>query len=143
MKVLFLDIDGVLNCATTQEKVGRGTFAAFPGLDARLVGLLGAWLLEHPEVSVVISSSWRLDEDQLDLIREAGIPFIGITRNMTNRATEIDDWLNAHPEVETFAILDDIEHFSAWWRPYFVKTAYETGLTEADLRKVEGILYMR
>lgn len=140
MKVLFLDIDGVLNCPTTTEKVGRGPFAAFLGLDARLVGMLRDWLAENPDVKIVISSSWREDKDQLDLIREAGIPFLSFTPNMKNRATEIDYWLTANPEVTAYAILDDIEQFNDRQRPHFVRTSYEHGLREKDLRALEVIL---
>ena len=45
--ILFLDFDGVLHPGN------RGTFERAP--------MLEMWLLKHPEVDVVISSSWRIE----------------------------------------------------------------------------------
>lgn len=141
MKVLFLDIDGVLNSKKTTEKVGgTGLFKAFIGLDAGLVAMFKDWLAAHPDVKIVISSTWRLDEDLMDLVCDAGIPYIGVTRNMKNSAREVDDWLAAHPEVTAYAILDDIQQFNDRQRSCFVKTSYAHGLREKNLRSVEVIL---
>lgn len=142
MKVLFLDIDGVLNNESTKERIGErgGAFAGMHGLDARLVKRLKDWLAQHPDVKVVISSTWRLDGRLLVMIEEAGIPFIDITRNMENRSREVSDWLGRHFGVECYAILDDIRQFKAPHDRYFVQTSYVHGLREKDLRKIEAIL---
>lgn len=138
--VLFLDIDGVLNCESTTERVDQGIFKGMIGLDSVLVKRLKDWLADHPDVQVVLSSTWRQDARLLELIKEAGIPFIGMTRTLRNRATEIDDWVAAH-KVTSYAILDDIAQFNAGQRKRFVKTSYDHGLREKDLRAIEAILY--
>jgi hypothetical protein len=141
MKVLFLDIDGVLNCESTKEKIGgSGPYRSMHGLDARLLKMLLSWLDKHPDVQVVISSTWRQQPETLCAIADAGIPYIGITRTMRNRATEIDDWLSRHPDVSHYAILDDIQQFNAAQRPRFVQTSYVHGLRGKDLRRIEDIL---
>ena len=142
MKVLFLDIDGVLNCETTWERLGEefGVFTGMMGIDFRLVERLKDWLRDHPEVKVVLSSTWRLDERMAAEVRRRGIDFIGVTRNLVNRTREIDDWLAAHPEVTHYAILDDIPQFSNAQRQRFVRTAYAHGLQYKDLALIEVIL---
>src|SRR5262245_65027769 len=109
MKVLFLDIDGVLNGDTTKEKLGPdfGIYAAFMGLDARLVAMLKEWLARFPEVKVVLSSTWRLDERMAAEVKRQGIDFIDMTKNLKNRAIEVDEWLNRHPEVAHYDIFAD------------------------------------
>jgi hypothetical protein len=144
MKVLFLDIDGVLNCESTKEKIGErgGIFVAMHGLDARLVKRLKDWLALHPDVKVVISSTWRLDERMLEIVAET-ILFIDITQTMANRQTEIIDWLQRHEGVTHFAILDDIAQFNANFRHHFVQTSYVHGLRDKDLRRIEDILGLK
>lgn len=145
MKILFLDIDGVLNCDTTQERLGEefGIFRSFMGIDLQLLDRLKRWLIGQPEVEVVLSSTWRLKRRMAEEVRRQGIEYIGTTRNLTNRATEVDDWLAAHPQVTHYAILDDILQFSARQRPHFVKTSAKHGLREKDLRALEVILDLK
>jgi hypothetical protein len=141
MKILFLDIDGVLNNETTKERIGgEGPYRAMHALDARLVRLLLDWHQKHPEVKLILSSTWRLEADLIHLIIEADIPLDGKTRNGANRRLEIQDYLNRLPNVTHYAIVDDIAQFSAEQQPHFVQTSYAHGLREKDLRKIEAIL---
>lgn len=145
MKVLFLDIDGVLNCQSTWERLGDefGIYRAMMGLDFRLVELLKDWLRDHPEVEVVLSSTWRLDERMAAEVKRRGIDFIGMTRNLGQRGKEIDDWLRAHPQVTHYAILDDIRQFAATQQQHFVRTRYAVGLQFKDLQSIACILEVR
>jgi len=142
MKVLFLDIDGVLNCDTTKEKLGPdfGIYAAFMGLDARLVAMLKEWLARFPEVKVVLSSTWRLDERMAAEVKRQGIDFIDMTKNLKNRAIEVDEWLNRHPEVTHYAILDDIRQFNGPQQRKFVQTSFVHGLRPKNLGTLAAIL---
>lgn len=145
MRVLFLDIDGVLNCETTWERLGEefGVYRAMVGIDFRLVERLKDWLRSHPEVEVVLSSTWRLDERMAAEVKRRGVDYIGMTRNLGSRAKEIDDWLNAHPQVTHYAIIDDISQFSAVQQAHFVRTSFVHGLREKDLKSLEVILELR
>lgn len=141
MKLLFLDIDGVLNNETTKERIGGdGPYHAMHGLDARLVKRFLDWHQRHPEVLVIISSTWRTDPELLNLIAMAGVNFVSCTRNLANRRQEIEDYLVRGPGITHYAILDDIAQFSAEQNKHFVQTSYVRGLREKDLRKIEAIL---
>lgn len=146
MKILFLDIDGVLNCDSTKEKVGFGRYRHFLGLDQRLLKLLLDWLKRHSEVKLVISSTWRLDPDQLTVMAFSGLRWIGVTPNLGHRGKEIDAWLAGaglalhNVEPAEYAILDDIRQFHPWQMSHFVQTSPIHGLREKNLRKLERIL---
>lgn len=125
MKVLFLDIDGVLNCAYTKERIdGR------IGLDPAMVVLFNE-IVVKTAVSVVLSSAWRrLPNWRLDLQKGGLEPsaVIGQTPSLGGiRGLEIQAWLDQHPEVEKYAILDD----GADMLPHqkLFKTAWGVGLT--------------
>lgn len=140
MKVLFLDIDGVLNNETTKERVGFGRFKGFIGLDKRLLALYLNWIKDKP-IEVVISSTWRLDKDQLTAMAFNGLRWLDITPNMGYRGKEIEAWLNAKgAQVEAYGILDDIQQFYPYQHPHFVQTSYIHGLRPKNLKKLEGIL---
>jgi len=103
MKVIFLDIDGVLNCATTRNP------RKFPYVvDRRLLGRFKR-LLDRTHAKVVLTSSWRLDPVGLLAAKYWGVPFIGVVpdRPRSPRRNEILAWLSAHPRVTRFAVLDD------------------------------------
>lgn len=103
MKVIFLDIDGVLNCDRTPNPrkfpyvVDRKLLARFK----RIVKRTGA--------KVVLSSTWRYDPAGLFSAKYHGIPFIGVTPDMPHRPRrdEILAWLKKHPKVSRFAVIDD------------------------------------
>ena len=93
MKVIFLDIDGVLNCDRTPNPrkfpyvVDRKLLARFK----RIVKRTGA--------KVVLSSTWRYDPAGLFSAKYHGIPFIGVTPDMPHRPRrdEILAWLKNIP----------------------------------------------
>jgi hypothetical protein len=103
MKVIFLDIDGVLNCKKTANPrklpyvVDRRLLARFKQL------------LDRTEAKVVLSSTWRYDPAGLFSAKRWGIPFIDVTPDMPKRPRrdEIRAWLMKHPKVTRFAVIDD------------------------------------
>ena len=103
MKIIFLDIDGVLNCSKTPNP------RKFPYVvDRKLLRRLKR-LLDRTGAKVVLSSSWRYDPAGLFSARHWGIPFIDVTPDMPKRPrrSEILAWLRAHPRVTRYAIIDD------------------------------------
>lgn len=112
-KIIFLDFDGVI--VTPRAAIAKGAKGVFRTLDVISCELIEQ-LLEK-DVSIVISSTWRIGRD-LNSIHD----FLGSvswkianaihrdwkTRIMDGpRGLEIAEWLERHPEVETFIILDD------------------------------------
>lgn len=139
MKVLFLDIDGVLNSASTMK---HGVHLC----NKRIVML--SRLCKELDLKVVISSSWREIYDLRELKELlhrtgfGGIPrVIDVTGNDTrgNRGTEIKAWLDAHPEVVQYAIIDDDRDMLPEQLPYFVKTSWKTGLNQRACEKLRII----
>jgi hypothetical protein len=139
MKVLFLDIDGVLNRRGTVERCGPYT-----GVDMALANQFTDWLKKYPEVSVVLSSAWRLSfleqYDGKEHLHAAGIYWIDETPFLyDDRGCEIELWLKDRPWVTEFAILDDMNDMGSVL-PYLVQTETDIGLTPAHLDVVERIL---
>lgn len=136
MKVLFLDIDGVLNNSRTQERC-----LGFLGVDKKLARRLSDWLGLHKDVEVVLSSTWRTDPRMWYAIKQEGIDFVNITENSGLRRVEISNYIQDHPEITKYAILDDQD--SEWFdyqRPFFVQTDEHKGLTETVLKKLDQVL---
>lgn len=131
MKVIFLDIDGVLNVIPQGfDKYGALFHQHFIDNLARLVKETGA--------KIVISSSWRYG-NMKGMWKDRNLPgeVIGITpfedqlikkgkfKNYDEifRGHEIEDWLDNHPEVTNYVILDDGEDFLLnQIKNHFVKT---------------------
>lgn len=134
MKVLFLDIDGVVNCAKTVNRHG-----GYIGIDP-FMALLVNRICEATGASIVLSSSWRLSEDGKDEVNRHIFPrFIDVTpykHGLKSRGSEIKDWLDRHPEVMRYAILDDNSDMLKEQMPNFFKTSWEEGLTEEIVSKV-------
>jgi HAD domain in Swiss Army Knife RNA repair proteins len=103
MKVVFLDIDGVLNCKRTPNP------RSFPYIVDELLLARFRDLLRRTGASVVLSSTWRYDPAGLFAARHYGIPFVDITPDLPQepRCKEILEWLRAHPEVTRHAVIDD------------------------------------
>jgi hypothetical protein len=78
MKVIFLDIDGVLNCWATTER-WRGYIGIDPKLAQRFAELVTG-------AKVVLSSTWRCDPDWLKTMHANGVVgFIDRTPLLPNR----------------------------------------------------------
>lgn len=142
MKILFLDIDGVLNRQGTKEKV-EVLGALLRGVDRRLLAMLQEWLTEHEEVSVVLSSSWRNHETLVEHLERAGLKFIGKTGRASTRGREIEIWLGRHPDITHYAILDDISAGMSPVGSRLVQTSEKFGLRPRNLRRLETLLELQ
>ena len=72
-----------------------------------------------------------------------GLPkFIDITPStiQRHRGTEIQMWLDAHPEVDNYVILDDDTDMLDSQYEHFVHISYEKGLNEEFANKAIDIL---
>jgi hypothetical protein len=103
MKVIFLDIDGVLNTTAT-PRPNKESRVIEQTLLARLKRLL-----QDTGATVVLSSTWRHDREGLASAKRLGIPFTDVLPDMRPypRSEEIAAWLEAHPHVQRFAVIDD------------------------------------
>ena len=105
-------------------------------------------IIEATNAEIVLSSSWRWYKETRDKIhhqlRKKGIDFIDTTPReidiTMSRGAEIKAWLDNHPEVEKFVILDDDELQIEEYLPYHVKTNFKYGLTREKAAEAIKIL---
>lgn len=146
MKLLFLDIDGVVNCETTSQR-HRG----FIGIDPYMAFMVGKIQLDT-NCQVVLSSSWRATKDGIDEVEKQVCKLLSVTPHSPNgfRGDEILMWFDKWNEhvypnppdelgrqfesIEKYAILDDNTDFYDY-QPLF-KTEWKTGITEEIAKKV-------
>lgn len=142
MKVLFLDVDGVLNSAERPAQCREGGIMGIdPVLTSRLVRVLLA-----TGAKVVVSSAWRIcgidpgsrffdclsaaDPTGLVLGRIIGKTADGWARRDCDcRGDEIQLWLDSHKDVTAFAIVDD-DAGMGHLEDHCVRTSWAEGLTE-------------
>lgn len=132
MKVIFLDVDGVLNRAFPRQTPIR------PECVARLRRIIDA-----TGARICLSSSWRHLEDWEELLFKAGVPrvFCGQTPYMNGtRGLEIEAWIDEHGTPESFVILDDYVLDMGKMSEYAVETNSGVGLTEADADEAIRVL---
>ena len=132
MKVLFLDIDGVLNNTRTEK-----SFGDLMAIDPAMAALVQR-IVRNTGCEIVLSSSWRLFQNGRDEIERKICKFADITPILhAPRGYEIKVWLTLHPEIQHYAILDDADSILPEHRANFFQTAWESGLTEDIALAVE------
>ena len=110
MKVIFLDIDGVLNSDEYFDRIeGLNMQGIENQVDVEKIKLIKK-AVEETGAKVVLSSSWRYKRNAQylkQLLFEHDI-FVDSTPYLNNeRGIEIKEWLKEHPDTEDFVILDD------------------------------------
>ena len=164
MKIVFLDIDGVLNHVSTKER-----FQFYNGIDeenlqdfAELMRLSSA----EEETQIVLSSSWREDKGHdgeildngyqyiCDRLASVGLllfditPILNHVSGYPHRGEEIAAWLSDHQNlgITGYVVLDD-EHETEF-KEYgltkrFVKTSWESargGFRKKHIKKAMEML---
>jgi len=134
MKVIFLDIDGVLNVASKNRDEYGQIFTK------RFVDNL-SHIISETNAKIVVSSTWRMRG--LNWIKELWIHrnlpgnVIDITTDcaqliskekfefydQVERGHEIQEWIDDHPEIESYVIIDDDNDMLESQRYNFVRTA--------------------
>lgn len=145
MKILFLDIDGVLNSKRTSVAFDGYPHSFSPKDMARFDMVAVALIRRLCQVtgaSVVLSSDWRYDHSAHAVANGLDLPVMDVTPKLPGiRGLEINAWLAAHPEVEQYAIVDDIASMLESQQTHFVKTDDECGLSlrnYLDLLRILG-----
>lgn len=142
-KILFLDIDGVLNShdwwerrvklppTATREEFHKNEF------DPIAVERLKRVIAETG-VEVVLSSVWRLHEDSQAEVKKYAVDFIDVTPECDSRirGAEIHMWIQKNVKgyynegVLKYAIIDDDGDMLLWQKDNFFQTKTEHGLTD-------------
>lgn len=139
MKVIFLDMDGVL---VTWHSLNKKTRPST--LDSRCVSHLND-LLDSTGAKLVLSSQWRtmgLSAVNQHLLN-SGVHDICIDQtplHYDRHAIEIKEWLMVHRhEVQSFVILDD-EGSMDELQPKLIQTTMPAGLLGKDVHLAREIL---
>lgn len=149
-KIVFLDVDGVLNSDKFYnellEEEGIDCFRE-DILDQRAISRV-ARIIRDTEAHVVISSSWRWDIQSMNRLLEQlnafGIEPVDTTimdmRVNMSRADEIKLWLEQHPDVTNYVVLDDdIMNIEEVGR-HHIKTNMNRGLETNHVEQAKKIL---
>lgn len=152
MKIIFLDIDGVLNnqqCLKKREFLSMELIEHLNKIQkatgAKII-LSSTWRLGLTDDAQVIDSGLHPYLDQLiQIFRDLDIPLIGRTGRSDDymRGQEILDWLEKHQDVENYVIIDDDREDIICYEQlvsHFVHTQTLKGLTGAQANKAIRIL---
>ena len=154
-KIIFLDVDGVLNNRNSMNLAngedGKPTGNHPPGplgfmftVDKTCVQLLRN-LVENHDLKIVVSSTWRFHPHALSTALEwcgwSNPPIIGKTdREGNHRGMQIQRWLDQHKDqVSEWAIIDD-DSQDIHQKDHFVHTKHEVGLTSEHILQLRNIL---
>lgn len=161
-KVLFLDIDGVLNSNfwndNHQREISDGIL-----IDEQKIKLL-AQLVKKTKAKIILHSGWRVWFDDklnptrkeaqrlVEMLAMEGLAIDGVTPDLTTeeirrtkrfsmvKADEILLWLKEHEDVSAWVVLDDLDLHNIQVEEYQVKPDQRVGLTMDDVRLAEDIL---
>ena len=155
MKIIFLDIDGVLN-----EEKSRSRCCGYKGIDDKKVENL-AKIVEETNAKIVLISTWKDDWRKTDKahqgimanyldkkLKKQGLVALDKTKSIDkngfhfSRGEGILQYL-ADNKVEKYVILDDyqFDYDSCGLSDYYIKTdAYNGGLTKELVGRAIQIL---
>ena len=156
MKIIFLDIDGVLNNANwykTEEFKAISDQEDRCHFDPKCISNLNT-IIDQTHAKIVISSSWRMLkqlEELKTLFHQVGITgeIIGVTGVLhykdtfqpAPRGLEILKWIHDNPEkLQTYAILDDDRDMLDIQEKYFFNVDSNVGLTTEMAKEIINFL---
>jgi len=93
-------------------------------------------IIKETGCKVVLSSTWRLYPEAREHVKKNVCHFIDCTKRLdpsskrggVDRGYEVEEWLERHPAVSQYAIIDDDADFHPY--QWLFKTTFEKGLTE-------------
>lgn len=110
MKVIFLDVDGVLNSDEYFDKIKNLNINGIQSeIDVEKIKLLNI-AINETKAKIVLTSSWRYTRNAQELrklLSEYGISTDSTPFIQNERGLEIKQYLSEHPDVEDFVIVDD------------------------------------
>ncbi len=146
MKIIFLDIDGVMNSELYYKSVNtkKKNWSRF---DPKAVEMITR-LVEEFNARIVISSLWRfaMKKELAQELKVSGlIKFLHKDWQTPilqpgHRGKEIKMWLDQHPDILEYLILDDDSDILEEHLARFVKTEIHDGIQEEHYYMAREIL---
>lgn len=156
IKIIFLDIDGVLNSSQYKRKIGSKfddpRYQIDPFAVKRLNGIIAA-----TNAKIVISSTWRLSfiyaanalQKMQDCFMDYEINDIvdftpqilasDETPLISFRGDEIKEWLETNKDISNFVVLDDIDMSNDFGNK-MILTFEEDGLQDHHVLQTVSVL---
>ena len=93
-------------------------------------------------VKIVLSSTWRIGHSVEEASKALSIKLFDKTGRCPTgfRGNEIQEWLNKHPEVTHYVILDDSDDFLPEQKRFHVKVNYRNGVLAHHYEKICRLL---
>ncbi len=155
MKIIFLDIDGVLNSDSWYKSINpEERLNPDIHFDPRNIQLLNKLVLKTG-AKIVLSSTWRIRYSLAEMqnilkTKGANIEIVDFTPDLTSkddsftRGNEILKWCKENEKVigckyskyKTYAIIDDNDDMLYWQRNNFFQTDRYVGLTPSVVQKI-------
>lgn len=146
---VFLDIDGVLNSRTTCER----TPDYHVGIDDLRVAVLAGAIKKYGPTEIILSSDWKElrpeDDDYIYLVSkldQSGLKLSGkTTDHWNNRGEGIQQYLESHPEIEEYVILDDhifdFRDYPNLWERLLITNGIERAEFASKSPAIEAIIF--
>ena len=151
MKVIFIDFDGVITTYDSKWKIDMNNIKIINDI------------CDKTNAKIVVTSTWRMGyrgdvsafherlkqyfikNNYLDNFKDTFDKFINNIVGMTEcigglRGDEIKSYMNKHPEVENYVIIDDDSDMCDYQLFNFVQTDACEGITERDAKICVDIL---
>ena len=146
-RVVFLDYDGVVN---TPMWNAEGSQCSYNFSNHGKVNNFQAvqWVSEACQkfgYDIVVTSTWRLWDNYKECLINGGlrpgIDILGKTDRLRDscRGAEIKKYLEEHPEILYYIIIDDEDDILSEQRGHFVLTNGDTGFNFSEFEKFEQI----
>lgn len=151
MKVIFLDFDGVITTYNSKWKIDMNNIKIINDIcdktNAKIV-VTSSWRIGHRGDVLAFNgylTQYIIEHNYLDNVQDTFDKFIGNIVGMTEsiggwRGDEIKLYMNEHPEVENYVILDDDSDMCDYQLFNFVQTDTYEGITERDAKLCVDIL---
>lgn len=141
MKIIFLDVDGVLNSELDSFDWYVQTDYHFELLKS---------LVDKTQAKIVLSSSWRKSKDSLETIKsrlqDFGIDVYDVTPSINSpdskRGDEIRQWIDMQQDtsITSFVIIDDNSDMCEYTNTNLVQTDIKIGFQKQDYEKALKML---
>ena len=162
MRVIFLDVDGVLNHKCFDDEYmsnyNYNNKNEIVGVDPEKVKIL-AKICEETYSKVVLSSSWKLGLEHgyvskslyrlVEMLYDNGIDLIDVTSCIPNpskgggqemwKEWDIECYLHEHPEVTKYCIFDDETYDLLTKKDHLIQTDWKKGILPEHVNEVRRI----
>lgn len=145
MKVIFLDVDGVINNNYYYLESDKEEDQCYQFLSKRLIENLKR-IVDETGAKLVLSSSWRSSLDDnlkprsvmgqylVEALSKDGLFLYDKTEVLgINRYEEIKTWIKNHPQTTRYVVLDDSDYSWKDLSVNWIRPDANTGISESNV----------